>query len=76
MHEINRGHCLFGEEEGVVCGVGQKRLGPFYFFISLASDGASNQPLMVRTFLKVFGARLLFLLLQEQIKDIIIIPHL
>ena len=31
-----------------------------------------KQPLMVRTFLKIYGARLLFLFLQGQIKDIII----
>ena len=31
--------------------------------------------LMVRTFLKVYGARLLFLFLQEQIKDSIITGH-
>jgi hypothetical protein len=32
----------------------------------------TKQPLMVRTFLQVYGARLLFLFLQEQLKDIII----
>jgi hypothetical protein len=32
-------------------------------------------PRMVRTFAKVFGAWLLFLFLQEQIKDIIILGH-
>ncbi len=32
----------------------------------------SKQPLMLNTFLKVYEARLLFLFLQEQIKDIII----
>ena len=53
----------------MVRGVGQERLGPSYFFISLVL-----QPLMVRTFLKVYmelGSYFLFL--QEQIKDIIII---
>ena len=53
--------------------MGQERLGPSYFFISLVL-----QPLMVRTFLKVYmelGSYFLFL--QEQIKDIIIFegPH-
>ena len=33
----------------------------------------SKQPLMVRTFLKVYGANLQFLFLQEQLKEIIII---
>ena len=41
----------------------------------IISARPSKQPLMVRTFLKVYGAWLLyFMFLQEQIKDIIIIP--
>jgi hypothetical protein len=52
--------------------VGQERLGPSYFFISLVLGPLNS--LMVRTFLKVYmelGSSYLFL--QEQIKDIIII---
>jgi hypothetical protein len=41
-------------------------------FFHIISARPSKQPLMVGTFLKVYGARLLFLFLQEQIKDIII----
>ena len=54
--------------------MGQERLGPSHFFISLdISVRPSKQHLMVRTFLKVYmelGSYFLFL--QEQIKDIII----
>ena len=39
----------------------------------IISARPSKLPLMVRTLLKVYGARLLFLFLQEQIKDTIII---
>jgi hypothetical protein len=39
----------------------------------IISARPSKQPLMVRAFLKVYGAWLLFLFLQEQVKDIIII---
>jgi hypothetical protein len=52
--------------------VGQERLGPSYFFISLVL-GPLNSLLWLRTFLKVYmelGSYFLFL--QEQIKDIII----
>ena len=52
--------------------MGQERLGPSYFFISLVLGPLNS--LMVRTFLKVYmelGSSYLFL--QEQIKDIIII---
>jgi hypothetical protein len=35
-------------------------------------DSVRCKPLMVNTFLKVYGAWFLFLFLQEQIKDIII----
>jgi hypothetical protein len=58
--------------------VGQERLGPSYFCISVKP---SKQPLMVRTVLKVYMELIsYFLFLQEQIKDIIItcahaIPH-
>jgi hypothetical protein len=55
--------------------VGQERLGPSYFFISLVLGPLEKQPLMVRTFLKVYmelGSYFLFL--QEQIKDIISRP--
>ena len=55
--------------------MGQERLGPSYFFISLVFR-PSKQPLMVRTFLKVYmelGSSFLFL--QEQIKDMIIISR-
>ena len=45
--------------------------------LHIISARPCKQPLMVRTFLKVYivlhGALLLFLFLQEQIKDIIII---
>ena len=53
--------------------MGQERLGPSYFF-HIISARPSKQPLMVRTFLKVYmelGSYFLFL--QEQIKDIIIV---
>ena len=40
----------------------------------IISARPSKQPLMVRTFRKVYGARLLCLFLQEQKKDIIISP--
>jgi hypothetical protein len=54
--------------------VGEERLGPSYSHI--ISVRPSKQPLMVRTFLKVYmelGSYFLFL--QEQIKDIIIIDE-
>jgi hypothetical protein len=56
--------------------VGNERLGPSYFFISLVLGplNCHKHPLMVRTFLKVYmelGSY--FLLLHEQIKGIIII---
>ena len=57
----------------MVSGVGKERLGPSYLF-HIISDRPSKQPLMVRTFLKVYmelGS--CFLFLQEHIKDIIII---
>ena len=41
------------------CQVGQERLGPSYFFISLVL-GPLNSLVWVRTFLKVYGAWLLF----------------
>ena len=55
--------------------MGQERLGPSYFFISvnIISARPCKQPLMVLTLLKVYmelGSSFLFL--QEQIKDIII----
>ena len=62
-----------GRKKGVVWGVGQELLGPSYFF-HIISARPSKQPLMVRTFLKVYmelGSYFLFL--QEQIKDIIIV---
>jgi hypothetical protein len=52
--------------------VGQERLGPSYFF-QIITVRPSKQPLMVRTFLKVYmELDSYFLFLQEQIKDIII----
>jgi hypothetical protein len=53
--------------------VGQERLGPSYFFISARP---SKQPLMVRTFLKVYmelGSYFVSARTNMQIKDIIII---
>ncbi len=51
--------------------MGQERLGPSYF--SYHSARPSKQPLMVRTFLKLYMELVsYFLFLQEQIKDIII----
>ena len=38
----------------MVCGVGQERLGPSYFTCHGISARPSKQPLMVRTFLKVY----------------------
>ena len=38
----------------------------------IISARPSKQPLIIRSFLKVCGTRLLFLFLQEQLKDIII----
>ena len=56
--------------------MGQERLGPSYFIISLVLgplESESKQPLMVRTFLKVYmELSSYFLFLQEKIKDIII----
>ena len=51
------------------CGPGAARAILLFHIISARH---SKQPLIVRTFLKVYGAWLLFLFLQEQIKDIII----
>jgi hypothetical protein len=56
---------LWGRKKGVVFGVGQERPGPSYFFISSVlgpllhiisarPSRPSKQPLMVRTFLKVY----------------------
>ncbi len=63
-----------GRKKGVVCGVGQERLGPSYFFISLVFGPLNNFLWYVPSkFLKVYmelGSYFLFL--QEQIKDIII----
>jgi hypothetical protein len=55
--------------------VGQERLGPSYFFISLVLGPLNKQPpLMLPTILKVYGMELgsIFLFLQEKIKDSII----
>jgi hypothetical protein len=53
--------------------VGQERLGPSYFFISLVLGPLNSLFDMVRTFLKVYmELSSYFLFLQEQIKDIII----
>jgi hypothetical protein len=66
---------LRGEEEGggVRSGPGEART---ILLLHIISVRPSKQPLMVRTFLKVYmelGSYFLFL--QEQIKDIIIEPH-
>ena len=61
------------EAESVMSGPGEART---ILLLHIISVRPSKQPLMVRTFLKVYmelGSYFLFL--QEQIKDIIIIPY-
>jgi hypothetical protein len=55
----------------VVCGVGQERLGPSYFFISLVLGPQNSLLWYVPSSRYIWRSSFLFL--QEQIKDIIII---
>ena len=62
---------LGGRKKGVVCGVGQERLGPSYFFISLVLGPLNNLLWYVPSSRYIWSsAPILFL--QEQIKGIII----
>jgi hypothetical protein len=58
----------------VVCGVGPGAARTIILF-HITSARPSKQPLMSRAFRKVYGGRLRFLILQEQLKDIIIKQH-
>jgi len=71
---INNTHTHSGEEEGggVRSGPGEART---ILLLHIISAGPSKQPLMVRTFLKVYMELCSYFVLQEQIKDIIIITH-
>ena len=73
LSRVGPGRGLRGEGRrvGVRCGPGAARTILLFHFISATP---SKQPLMVRAFLKVYGALLLlFFVSAEQIKDIIII---
>jgi hypothetical protein len=66
-HLLGTAHTHFwGEEEGggVRSGPGSART---ILLFHIINSRPSKQPLMVCTFLKVYGAQLLFLSLQEQI---------
>jgi hypothetical protein len=54
--------------------VGQERLGPSYFFISLVLSTPLNSLLWYVPSLRYIELSSYFLFLQEQIKDIVIIP--
>ena len=74
MTELDQKGVFGGEEEGggVRSGPGEART---ILLLHIISASPSKQPLMVRAFLKVYmelGSSV-FLFLQEQIKDIIIV---
>ena len=60
------------QKKGVVLGVGQERLGPPYFFISLVLGLLNNLLWYVPSSRYIWSSAPIFLFLQEQIKDIII----